>query len=166
MQGAGGDSMSLNPYAGALGQRDPVEVIEATPQRLEALLGKMSAEQIDWRPAPGKWSAREIMAHLADCEMAFGFRLRQGAAGVAMIQPFDQDNWARNYDSYDFASAMAAYRAMRAWNLAFVRSLTDQQKQTQVTHPERGTMAVWTIVETMAGHDLHHLERLEKQVSG
>lgn len=158
--------MSLNPYAGALGQRDPVEVIEGTPKRFQALLGKMSAEQIERRPAPGKWSVREIVAHLADCEMAFGFRLRQGAAGVEMIQPFDQDDWARNYGGYDFASAMGAYRAMRAWNVAFVRSLTDEQKQIQVTHPERGTMTVWTIVETMAGHDLHHLERLEKQVSG
>ncbi len=166
MQGAGRSTTSLNPYAGALGQRDAVEVIEATPERLEALLGRLSGEQIERQPAPGKWSAREIMAHLADCEMAFGFRLRQGAAGVEMIQPFDQDDWARNYAGYDFASAIAAYRAMRAWNLAFVRSLTDQQKQIQVTHPERGTMAVWTIVETMAGHDLHHLERLEKQVSG
>ena len=58
--------------------------------------------------------------------------------------------------------AMKTYRALRAWNLAFVRSLTEKQKAQVVTHPERGTMTVWTIVETMAGHDLHHLERLEK----
>lgn len=153
--------MSLNPYAPELGQRDPVEVIEATPRKLQALLERLTAEQIEKRPAPGKWSVREIMAHLADCELAFGFRLRQGAAGVPVIQPFDQDDWARNYAGYDFASAMSTYRAVRAWNLAFIRTLTDQQKQIQVTHPERGRMTVWTIVETMAGHDLHHLERLE-----
>jgi uncharacterized damage-inducible protein DinB len=102
------------------------------------------------------------MAHLADCELAFGFRLRQGAAGVEMVQPFEQDDWARNYGAYDFAAATKTYRALRAWNLAFVRSLTEKQKAQVVTHPERGTMTVWTIVETMAGHDLHHLERLEK----
>lgn len=156
--------MSLNPYAGRLGQRDPVEVIEATPQKLETLLGKLSSEQIEKRPAPGRWSVREIMAHLADCEIAFGFRLRQGAAGVD-IQPFDQDDWARNYGTYSFAAAMTTYRALRAWNVTFVRSLTDQQKAFEINHPERGTMSVWTIVETMAGHDLHHLERLEKLVS-
>ncbi|HEV2578452.1 MAG TPA: DinB family protein [Acidobacteriaceae bacterium] len=156
--------MSLNPYAPELGQRDPVEVMEATPARLEALLGKLSSEQIEKRPAPDKWSIREIIAHLADCELAFGFRLRQGAAGVD-IQPFDQDDWARNYSAYSAAAAMATYRALRAWNVAFVRSLTQQQKTFEINHPERGTMPVWTIVETMAGHDLHHLERLEKQVS-
>lgn len=153
--------MSLNPYAGELGQRDPVEVIQSTPEKLQALLAGLSAERIERRPPPGKWNLREVMAHLADCEIAFGFRLRQGAAGVD-IQPFDQDDWARNYGAYSFAAAMTTYRALRAWNVAFVRSLTDQQKAFEINHPERGTMSVWTIVETMAGHDLHHLERLEK----
>ena len=154
--------MSLNPYAGALGQREPVEVIATTPEKLERLLGKLSPEQIERQPAPGKWSLREIMAHLADCDLAFGFRLRQGAAGFEMIQPFEQDDWARNYGAYDFPSALTTYRALRAWNLAFIRSLTEEQKVRTITHPERGTMTVWTIVETMAGHDLHHLTALEK----
>ncbi|HEY1758726.1 MAG TPA: DinB family protein, partial [Bryobacteraceae bacterium] len=90
-----------------------------------------------------------------------GFRLRQAAAGVQVIQPFEQDEWARNYGGYDLQTAMTTYRALRAWNLVFVRSLTEEQKARTVTHPERGTMTVWTIVETMAGHDLHHLLRLE-----
>jgi uncharacterized damage-inducible protein DinB len=126
----------------------------------------LSAEKIEKRPAPGKWSVREIMAHLADCELAFGFRLRQAAAGVEMIQPFEQDDWARNYGGYDFQAAMATYRALRAWNLAFIRSLTAEQRSREVTHPERGTMTVWTIVETMAGHDLHHLVGLEARLPG
>ncbi len=154
--------MSLNPYAVALGEHNPVEVIASTPEKLEALFSRLSAEQIDEKFAPGKWSVREVLAHLADCELAFGFRLRQAAAGVEVIQPFDQDDWARNYGAYSFRTALTTYRAVRAWNLAFIRSLTDQQKAQVVTHPERGTMTVWTIVETMAGHDRHHLAGLEK----
>jgi uncharacterized damage-inducible protein DinB len=142
-----------------------VEVIAATPARLSRALDSMSTEEIEARPAPGGWSVREVMVHLADCELAFGFRLRQAAAGVEMIQPFDQDEWARNYDSYDFPMAATTYRALRAWNLAFVRSLTETQRTREITHPERGTMTVWTIVETMAGHDLHHLAGLEKRVA-
>lgn len=157
--------MSVNAYAGALSEREPVEVMASTPERLERLLGGLSAEQIEKRPAPGKWNLREIVTHLADCEIAFGFRLRQGAAGVEMVQPFDQDDWARNYGAYDFAGAMETYRALRAWNLAFIRSLTEEQKARAITHPERGAMTVWTIVETMAGHDLHHLSGLEKKVA-
>jgi hypothetical protein len=81
---------------------------------------------------------------------------------VELIQPFDQDEWSRNYGEYSFAAAMRTFGALRAWNVAFVRSLTEEQRARGVTHPERGTMAVWTIVETMAGHDLHHLKALEK----
>ena len=154
--------MSFNPYAVALGEREPVEVIASTPEKLEALFSQLSAEQIDKKLAPGKWSVREVLAHLADCELAFGFRLRQAAAGVEMIQPFDQDDWARNYGAYNFRAALTTYQAVRAWNLAFIQSLTDEQKAQVVTHPERGTMTVWTIVETMAGHDRHHLAGLEK----
>jgi uncharacterized damage-inducible protein DinB len=157
--------MSVNPYADDLGRRESVEVLESTPARLDVLLGGLSGERIESRPAPGKWSLREILAHLADCEIAFGFRLRQGAVGVEMVQPFDQDDWARNYGSYSFPAAMITFRALRAWNVALIRSLTDEQKALEVTHPERGTMTVWTIVETMAGHDLHHLERLETLLS-
>ena len=157
--------MSLNPYAGALGARAAVEVIASTPEKLDGLVAGLSAEQMERRPAPGKWSVREIMTHLADCDLAFGFRLRQGAAGVEMIQPFDQDDWARNYGGYDFQAAVTTYRALRAWNLAFVRSLTKEQRERKITHPERGTMRVWTIVETMAGHDLHHLAALEKMLA-
>jgi uncharacterized damage-inducible protein DinB len=156
--------VSLNPYAGALGQREPVEVIATTEEKLEKLLAKLSPEQIEKQPAPGKWSLREIVVHLADCELAFGFRLRQGAAGVEMIQPFEQDDWARNYGAYDFQTAMTTYRALRVWNLAFIRSLTEEQRTRAIVHPERGTMTVWTIVETIAGHDLHHLAALEKRL--
>jgi len=75
-------SVNVNPYAEELGERDAVEVIRETPVRLERVLDAMSEEEIEARPAPGKWSVREVVAHLADCEIAFGFRLRQAAAGV------------------------------------------------------------------------------------
>lgn len=153
--------MSLNPYAESLGADDAVEVVASTPEKLDALLRKLTDEQIERRSAPGKWSLREIVAHLADCEIAFGFRLRQGVAGVD-IQPFDQDDWARNYGAYSSAAAMATFRTLRAWNVALIHSLTEHQKERTVTHPERGPMTVWTIVETMGGHDLHHLRSIEK----
>lgn len=153
--------MSNNPYAGELGTKDALEVIASTPQRIDAVLAKLTHEEMEHRTAPGKWNLREVMAHLADCEIAFGFRLRQAVAGVD-IQPFEQDDWARNYGAYTYAAAITTYRALRAWNLALIRSLTDEQKRFEVSHPQRGTMSVWSIVEMMAGHDLHHLKALER----
>jgi uncharacterized damage-inducible protein DinB len=153
--------MELNPYAYAFAGREPAEVIAETPVRLAKLLASKSAEEIELVPAPGKWSVREVVAHLADCEIAFGFRLRQAYAGEGRIQPFDQDAWARAYAVYSAEQALATFTTLRAWNVAFVGGLSEADKQKPVTHPERGEMVLWTIVETMAGHDGHHLRALE-----
>jgi uncharacterized damage-inducible protein DinB len=152
--------MSLNPYAEALGEGDAAAVIAETPRRLRELLDGLSTEEIEAVPAPGKWSVREVVSHLADCEIAFGFRLRQSYSGQSFLQPFDQDAWARSYAVYTDEAALATFTALRAWNVAFVGGLSEADKQLPTTHPERGTMTLWTIVETMAGHDLHHLARL------
>ena len=78
-----------------------------------------------------------------------------------MIQPFDQDKWARNYASYTVAEALAVFSAVRQWNLALLRSAKEEDMSKQVTHPERGTMTFRTVVETMAGHDANHLRQVE-----
>ncbi len=152
--------MTQNPYASFLGEGDAMQVIAATPARLRAVASGLSAEQADGATAPGKWSVRQIVVHMADVEIAFGFRLRQGLAGVT-IQPFDQDAWAESYARYSMAAAVQTFSALREWNVAFVSGLSDSDKHKTVTHPERGEMTLWTLVETMAGHDLNHLKKLE-----
>jgi uncharacterized damage-inducible protein DinB len=159
--------MELNPYAKYLGAQDPIPVLFATAERLRSLTAPLSPEQIDRLPAPNKWSVREIVAHLADCEIAFSFRLRQTLAPApgephAVIQPFDQDAWAQRYAAYDLLSALDLFRAARNWNLHLISTLTEVDRHRPTTHPERGTMTFWTIVETMAGHDINHLQQLER----
>ncbi len=155
--------MSLNPYAGVLGERDPAEVIAQTARRLAQVIDGLSSAEMEARPAPGKWCVREIVAHLTDCEIAFGFRLRQSYGGASLLQPFDQDAWSRAYGVYTAEQAMATFAALRAWNVAFVSGLTEADKKMPAVHPERGEMTLWTIVETMAGHDLHHLAGLKRR---
>src|SRR2546423_14895547 len=95
--------MSANPYESFVGDRNPVEVIEETSRRLSEIVSRLSAtstapnssSHLEWRPAPGKWNAREILCHLADCEIAFAFRLRQTLAETNhVMQPFDQEKRA------------------------------------------------------------------------
>ena len=155
--------MPANPYAPDLDTREAREVVETTPLELHRLVGRIGAARITAPRAPGKWSARDILAHLADCEIAFGFRLRQTlAADDHVMQPFDQDRWAAPYPTYDANVALAAFEALRTWNVALLKTVTPQQMQRRVTHPERGAMTFRTIVETMAGHDLHHIAQLEE----
>lgn len=152
----------INPYARFLGNLNANEVIAATPEHLARLVESLGNERANVSPAPGKWSAREILCHLADCEIVFAFRLRQTLAeDHHTIQPFDQDIWARTYAAYSVQDALAAFSAVRQWNVALIRNTDAAGLAKPVTHPERGTMTFQTVVETMAGHDLNHINQIE-----
>lgn len=152
---------SQNPYATYLGTRDAQETIAETPVKLERIF-HVIGEKADAAVAPGKWSPREILCHLADCEIVFAFRLRQAAAmDHHTIQPFDQDKWASAYGRYDVAEAMAAFSSVRSWNIAFIQGVDAAGFEKTLNHPERGDMSFRTVVETMGGHDINHLKQLE-----
>ena len=158
--------MELNPYARFLGDQEPILVVTATVERLHALIDSLSLAQADRNPAPGKWSIREIVAHLADCEIVFAVRLRQTLAEEHhFIQPFDQVRWAERYAAYDLKTAFETFAAIRNWNLKFLLTVTADDRHHPVTHAERGTMILWTIVETIAGHDINHLQQIERLVA-
>jgi len=155
--------MELNPYAKFIGERDPRAVIAATPGLVQRVLSELTNDQVMAPISEGKWSPCQIVSHLADCEIVFSFRLRQTLAMESpVIQPFDQDDWAKQYGSYDVDSAMEMFRAARVWNLRLIGGLSQADFEREMTHPERGTMTFQTVVETMAGHDLNHLGQLQK----
>ncbi len=152
----------LNPYAKYLGDRDPLAVIASTRGALESLVSSMSPERTSRAPAPGKWSVREILCHLADTELTFAFRLRQTLAEPHhVIQPIDQEKWAEMYRAYDAAGALALFSSARQWNLALIRVAPRDAFTKPVTHPERGELTFQILVETMAGHDINHLGQIE-----
>jgi hypothetical protein len=153
----------LNPYEKFLDGRALDTILAATPGEIGRLILAFGAEKENAAPAPGKWSAAEILAHLADCELVFGFRLRQTLAeNGPTIQPFDQDKWAATYIGVPAKQALEVFTALRGWNLRLIGLALPQAAERPVKHPERGTMTFLTIVETMAGHDLNHLGQLKK----
>lgn len=155
--------MDLNPYAKYLGDREPVSILESTYSQLAKLAERLPVDQTALKPPSGKWSAREIVAHLADCEIVFAFRLRQALAeDHPTIQPFDQAVWARRYGNCDISSALRLFETLRNWNLLLLDQASPADRTRPTTHPERGSMTFWTIIETMAGHDLNHLAQLER----
>jgi len=110
-----------NPYASFLGNRDAKTVIAETPGRLRDLAAKLGAQKIDQAPAPGKWSPREILCHLADCELMFAVRLRQTLAEPHhIIQPFEQDDWAKQYSAFGAEAALTVFYSVRQWNEALI----------------------------------------------
>lgn len=160
----------MNPYVerilGLLGDRPLIESFEHTGKRIEAMAGSLDPARMERSYAPGKWTARQILAHLADCELAIGFRLRQALAeDNHTAQAFDQDHWATRYAGLDGAVAARAFVALRAWNMALIRSLGPQDLERSYVHGERGPETVSILLRLLAGHDLNHLAKLE-QIAG
>ena len=153
--------MATNPYARFLTDVPPWEVIEETPGRLKFLLERLGP-RVEETPAPGKWSARQIVCHLGDCEIVFAYRLRQALTEEHhVIQPFDQEKWAMHYDAFDAETALHVFTAVRDWNVRLISGMSPEHLAKKLTHPEHGEMDVSVVVETMAGHDLNHLAQIE-----
>lgn len=148
-------------YLALLGELDPVEVLQVTPVRLTDYVEAADRTLLDEPYGPGKWSPREVLAHLADTEMVMGFRLRQLVAAPGIeLQPFDQDAWARRYAKLDPTLAVEAFAALRAWNLALIAGFSLEDWLAEAYHPERGFESADLMIRMMAGHDINHLAQL------
>ena len=154
--------MHPNPYAADLGTRDPFTALGDTPQQLRRLVEGWSNEQFERSYAPGKWSARKILIHLAQTELALGARARHalGQTGYA-AQAFSQDDWMPLDERADAGTALDAYTALRRLSMAMWRGLSKEQLNRSFTHPEYGELNVGWIAAQMAGHDIHHLRQFE-----
>lgn len=150
----------LNPYEKFLDGRPVETILAATPNALAEYLEILGPKR-EKKPAPGKWSAVEIVSHLADCDLVFGFRLRQALAEDGpTVQPFDQDKWAARYAGIAAPLALETFTALRKWNLMLIHAALPTAAERVVIHPEMGTLSFQAIVEIMAGHDLNHLAQL------
>lgn len=150
---------------GLVGDKDPIDILEQTPSRIRELVASASPEALEFRPTPGKWNIREQVAHLADGEVVMTSRLRWAAAQPgSSIVAFDQDKWAATakYGDIPIETSLATFTALRAWTLDFLGRLAPSEQAGHVNHPERGVETVATMLTMLAGHDLNHLQQMEK----
>lgn len=153
----------VNPYEKYLDGRPVETILSLSANAIAESLEVLGAHRVNVPPAPGKWSAAEIVCHLADCELVFGFRLRQTLAEDGpTVQPFDQEKWASMYPGVDASLAHQTFTVVRQWNLRLIHAALPAAAGRRVIHPQRGAMTFQTLVETMAGHDLNHLGQLRK----
>jgi uncharacterized damage-inducible protein DinB len=149
--------------------KQPLRVQEATARKLNALTKRLNKKQLTQRPAPGKWSIAEILAHLADAELVAGWRLRLilGSSGTP-IQAFDQDVWAQtfNYSRRDPKASLEMFRVLRENNVALLKSVPKALWDNYGMHSERGKETVAHVVRMFAGHDLNHLQQVERIAKG
>jgi hypothetical protein len=144
--------------------KQPLQILQTTPRKLAALFKGKSKKQLTTRPAPDKWSVAEIAAHLADAEVVIAWRYRQilSTNGVA-IQGYNQDAWAATFDyaHRDPKQSVESFAALRAANVALLKSVPRKLWENYGMHSERGEESVARVVSLVAGHDLNHLRQIE-----
>jgi hypothetical protein len=107
----------------------------------------------------------EVVQHLADTELVFGYRVRMSLATPGVpIQAYDQNIWARElrYRDGSFEDAMEQMRVMRRINLRLLKSLDDEALDRYGMHAERGRESVRQVIRLIGGHDLVHRQQLER----
>ena len=151
------------PYTADLAGRDPIAAFDDTLARLRALLGAWSPPRFDRSYAPGKWSARQVLVHLAQIELALGTRARLALTTPDYVaQPFDQDRWMARETALGAREALDALLAAGAMNAAFFASLSAADRAIEFRHPEYGAISIDWLIHQMAGHQIHHLRQLER----
>jgi uncharacterized damage-inducible protein DinB len=145
--------------------KDPLKIQKSTPKKLAKAIKPLSKKQMRRRPGAGKWSVAEILAHLADTEVVASWRLRLIlASNGTPIQGFDQDVWAKTfrYQDRDPKESLRVFRVLRENNLAMLKSVPHKLWENHGVHAERGKETVAHIARLFAGHDLNHLQQVER----
>jgi uncharacterized damage-inducible protein DinB len=143
-----------------------LDAAERNPEKVAAAVLGLADSVLNYKPAADKWSIREILAHLADTEIVYGYRIRQIIADrEPTIAPIDQDAWARNlgYNEVQVAEMIALYSLNRRANLRVLRRLNAQELEKSAFHPEHNRqMKLAEIVEYIDKHGASHLEQIER----
>jgi len=143
-----------------------LEAAEKSPKQIAAAVSGLSPEVLRYRRSPEKWCVLEILGHLADIEIVYGYRLRQMLADTEpVLAPLDQDAWARHLHYMDSppAELLAFYGLGRHHNLRLLRTLKPADLSKSAFHPEmQQQMTVADLIQNMAAHGAAHLEQIEK----
>jgi len=148
--------------------KKPMEILTASPRQIARLIKGVSRKKLSQRPAPDKWSVTEILAHLADSELVYGFRIRIILeASSTPIQGIDQDAWAKfsDYAKHDSVLSLEAFRITRDRMVRLLKSLPSESWDSYGMHSERGKETVTRVAEMLAGHDINHIMQIKERLS-
>ncbi len=139
-------------------------ILASTPEKLRREIAGLSAREMKTRPAPNKWSVREVLAHLDDVEQnAMRHRVKAILTrDRPRLAPFDQE--ARvvemRYGRKDPRQSLSAFARKRRGNLRWLRKLLPAQLRRLGVHEQVGAISVEEFLNEWAFHDLGHLKQI------
>jgi hypothetical protein len=144
-----------------------VEQYARGAEEVRAALATVPKEARQWRPAPGRWSAHEIVVHCADSETNAALRIRYLLAEKEpLIVGYDQDAWARlfDYHAQPLEESLAAASAARSRTVPLLRRLTEADWSKEGRHTESGRYTVEDWLRIYAAHLAGHARQIERNV--
>lgn len=135
-----------------------------TPARLKALVKGLDAKGLATSYGPGKWSIRQLVCHLRDCELMFGMRWRLILSEERpTLHPFDQDHWAdqTRYAKQEAARALATFEQLRAGNLEMLKIAGKPALARVGSHADYGAITIGQMARHLRSHDEKHLTHIE-----
>lgn len=144
--------------------RPPLPLMRTGPGKIARAVQGLTPSQLRRRPARGKWSISEILGHLLDTEIVYGFRYRMAISESGrQILAYDQAAWAEQLRHRRLSGprTVAQIQALRKVNLQLVGSVPRRAWERYGMHPERGRETVRRTLELIAGHDLNHLDQIQ-----
>ena len=155
------------PYADLVGAEDPLVMLASTPERVATLVRGWDEERWSMTYAPGKWSGAQIVLHLAQDEIGWCNRIRLAlSVDGYVVQPYDGARWVDLESPTEGVTALECYLALRRFNLILYRRIPAEVKARPFPHAEYGELSIDWILQTLAGHDLHHLRHLQAIAAG
>jgi DinB superfamily len=148
-----------------LGSKDPMDVLGRTPDAVRHAVSGLTEQQLSQREAPGKWSIRHVVRHLADSDLVWGYRVRMILAqDRPTLTGYDQDQWAERlrYDEAPADMALEELRVFRRSNLHLIDGASSGDLERVGLHAERGEESVAHLIRLYAGHDLLHLAQIAR----
>jgi DinB superfamily len=148
-----------------LGERDPLAVLAELDGWLDRRFSGVPDAALRRPEAPGRWSAADVVQHLADSELVLGFRMRMVLTeDRPAIQGYDQDKWAGTlrYPDVPLAESRAQLRALRTANLRILHRLGPAEMARVGMHSERGPESLGHLIKLMGAHDLVHRRQIDR----
>jgi hypothetical protein len=155
----------IDAVLGLLGDQEPIAVLKQTATALQRIVDSTPDDVLARPEAPGKWSMREVLAHLADSDLVWGWRLRLILSqDRPTLTGYDQDAWAQRLGYADISAtdSVAMFTALRTSNLRLVQRASPQDLERVGIHVERGEERLSHQLRLYAGHDILHLNQLDR----
>jgi hypothetical protein len=147
-----------------LGGRDPLEVYAATAEQVRQFCEGLSATQWGIPPGAGEWNAAQIVGHLIDVDIVYGFRFRLVLTEEDPAYPGYQEKLWSQLPHPEPAELVSVLAGLRAYNTALLRRTPHNRWQRWGTHGEQGREQFGLMVTKIAGHDLAHLNQLARTI--